>query len=295
MITSNESNHNGKHLPKAGEEEASNQTNPNSPEFFVVWRNATGSLERGPLQVLWDLIESYQIDILDVSLERLTVDFLEFLRQCKELTLEVAASFMHTAARLLYYKSKSLLPDQDFEKEEQDQGRLPPELVKQLLEYRKYQMAALQLQEYAETSMSMFSKSNVTSIIEENPKIPTEEELNPSYLDLHLNDIIIIYSKLLQRIAKEQKKIDEKLAYQTEEYSVQDKCIYLEELLENAESFSFNELFEDPNQIKLSELVATFLALLELTRRHKIIIRQKGIFGEIRIFKKESLTKITSF
>ena len=263
------------------------ETTSENEDFFVVWQNKEGVLERGPLQILWELIESYKVDILNVSLERLTKDFLIYLNQCKNLSLENAAAFMHTASRLLYYKSKSLLPvEQDFENDEEDYTRLPKELVQQLLEYRKFQNAALKLQEYESISNSMYVKPFLEN---SNKEVKELSKNNIEYIDLNLNDLIIVYSKLLQRISKEEEQNKEKLSYELEQYTVEEKCKYLEDLLETVDSFIFEELFEDPKQIKIPELIASFLALLELTRKHKIILRQKSNFDEIHIFKKETL------
>ena len=252
-------------------------------QFFVSWRNGEGALERGPLQVLWDLIEAYQIDIFDVSLERLTEDFLQFIEHNKALELNLAASFMSMAARLIYYKSRALLPNLEFE-ESEEEHRLPPELVQQLLEYRKYQAAARKLGFLDEVSGGMYTRKAELPLQQEKK---TKQESN-EYLDLNLTDMIILYSRFLKR-AEAQKQKEENLSYELENYNVAEQIAYLETLLENVDSFRFEEIFEDPKRIKKGELITSFLALLELTKQAKIIIRQRKNFGEIRIFKQTVL------
>ena len=252
-------------------------------QFFVSWRNGEGSIERGPLQVLWELIEAYQIDIFDVSLERLTRDFLQFVEHNKALELDLAASFMCMAARLIYYKSKALLPNLEFE-EIEEEHHLPPELVQQLLEYRKYQGAAEKLRSMDETSSGMYTRKAITSVKEEKKTDPKSNE----YLDLNLTDLIMLYSRLLKRIELQNQK-EENLSYELENYSVAEQIVYLENLLKNLDSFRFEEIFENPKHIQKGELITSFLALLELTKQGKIIIRQKDNFGDIRIFKQTAI------
>ena len=252
-------------------------------QFFVSWRNGKGALERGPIQLLWDLIESYQVDIFDVSLERLTRDFLEFLEHKKRLELDLTASFIRMAARLVYYKGRALLPNLDFEETEEEDG-LPPELVEQLLEYRKYQAAAEKLRLIEEISSGMYTRDPDPFPKEEKSADPEGE----SYLDLSITDLVMVYSRLLRKLEAEKKR-QEDLSYDLEEYSVSEQISYLETLLEKLDSFTFEEIFEDPKYIRRGELITSFLALLELTKQGRIIIRQKNSFGEIRIFKQNTL------
>lgn len=261
------------------EEEGSEST----PQFFVSWRNQKGEMERGPLQVLWDLIESYQIDIFDLSLERLTGDFLQFIEDNKALELDPTASFMYMAARLVYSKSRALLPNLEFE-EREEEHRLPPELVQQLLEYRKYQIASEKLRAIEELSSGMYTR-NLDAHPQGERKIDQESD---GYLDLNLTDMIVLYSRFLKALdLQDQKKED--LSYELENYKVADQMAYLENLLEKLDSFRFEEIFENPKCITKGELITSFLALLELTKQAKIIIRQKNNFSEIRIFKQTIL------
>ena len=244
-------------------------------QFFVVWRDTEGAMQRGPLQVLWELISSYRVDIFNVSLIRITEDFLDFIRQSRQLQLDLAASFTHMASRLVYYKSKALLPQTDIE-ENEGEDRLPPELVGQLLEYRKYQTAAEKLREIGDIASGMYTRKAALTSQSDTQK---EEE----WLDVSLNDLIILYSRLLQR-PSEEKTGD--IAFELEQYSVDKQLAYLQNLLNQVEAFAFEDIFENPKNIKRGELIVTFLALLELTRQAKVVIRQKNNFGEIRIFKR---------
>ena len=246
--------------------------------FNVSWMNSSGEPEQGPLYVLWELIESYRVDIFEVSLARITEDFIAFLRAAGDLQLDLASSFSHMASRLIYYKSKALLPDPGFEDPEEE-SRLPPELVQQLLEYRKFQLAADRLREREEITTGMLSRDA--------SMVPESDGSAGEWLDVSLVDLIRAYADLLKRldVPDEERHFE----VQLEEFSVEDKIVYLNDLLERVQSFTLDELFEQRNRFNRGELIATFLALLELTRQGMIILRQKQNFSQIHVFKKTVL------
>ena len=249
--------------------------------FLVHWRTPIGESEEGPLYVLWDLIESYKVDIFDVSLLTITEDFLQFLSSADQLQIELASSFTVMASRLIYYKSKALLPDPGFEDTEEE-PRLPPELVQQLLEYRKFQLAADRLREREEMAGGMLTRTD--------GPIPEHLGQDGEWLEVSLLDLIAAYSNLLRRQEQENQPEDQ-YEIELEEISVEDKIHYLRGLLEQSTSFSFDELFENLKVMSRGDVIATFLALLELTRQGEIILRQKANFQEIRIFKKSVVVK----
>lgn len=247
--------------------------------FAVKWKNSMGEPEEGPLYVLWDLIESYRVDIFDVSLMQITEDFTHFLNSAEDLQIELASSFIVMASRLLFYKSKSLLPDPGFEDSEEE-PRLPPELVQQLLEYRKYQMVADKLRKREEIAAGILPREKVTI-----PEQYTDANL---WIDVSLVDLLAAYSKMLQRIEK-QNEPEKFYEIQSDEFSVEEKINFIQNHLKTRQSFSFTELFKNMNTINKNELVTVFLALLELTKMGIIILRQKVNFSEIRIFKKSTI------
>ena len=125
--------------------------------FQVSWVNSEGEPEEGPLTLLWQLIESYRVDIFEISLIKITEDFLKFITSMESIRVEVASSFAVMASRLLYYKSKALLPDPGFE-DNDTEPRLPPELIQQLLEYRRFQNAADRFRELEDITSGMFTR-----------------------------------------------------------------------------------------------------------------------------------------
>ena len=262
--------------------EADQQMDPVSDalaSFAVKWTNSMGEPEEGPLYVLWDLIESYKIDIFDVSLLKITEDFIHFLNTAENLKIELASSFTVMASQLLYYKSKALLPDPGFD-DSDEEPRLPPELVQQLLEYRKFQLVADQLRNRESIAAGVLPREKVI--------IPDHFSDENGWIDVSIVDLIAAYSRLLQRL--ELKNAPEDIYEITsEEFSVDEKIQLIKNELLHKQSFSFNRLFETISSSNLGEFVATFLALLELTRMGEIIVRQKMNFAEIMIFKKSTV------
>ncbi|NBU97395.1 MAG: ribulose phosphate epimerase, partial [Spirochaetia bacterium] len=89
--------------------------NAESSLFLVKWNTNEGGWTEGPLSVLWSLIESYKVDIFEVSLSRITEDFITFLKLARNLPIEISSEFTKMAASLVYLKSKALLPNPGFE------------------------------------------------------------------------------------------------------------------------------------------------------------------------------------
>ncbi|MFL6540249.1 MAG: segregation and condensation protein A, partial [Chthoniobacterales bacterium] len=101
----------------------------------------------GPLDLLLYLIKRDELDIYEISLERITRQYLEYLQAFKELNIDVAGEFVVMAANLMYLKSRSLLPvDQQPPEEDAEEDDPRWDLIRQLIEYKKFKEAAAQLQ-----------------------------------------------------------------------------------------------------------------------------------------------------
>ncbi|MBE7438341.1 MAG: segregation/condensation protein A [Spirochaetales bacterium] len=239
--------------------------------FSVSWTGQDGAEESGPLELLWQLIESYRVDIFDISLIQITSDFIHFLRSSEDLQIELASSFSVMAARLLYYKSKALLPDPGFEDSEED-PRLPPELIEQLLEYRKFQMAGERMREL---------ETVVTGIVSR----PASglREVEGEWLDVSLLELLRAYQGLIERVSISPAALE----IEQEEVSVEERMDQIRMLLLDAVSFSFHDLFENFLMASKMEIIASFLALLELVKLGEVLVRQSVACGEITVFKKE--------
>ncbi|GBF49838.1 chromosome segregation and condensation protein ScpA [Leptospira ryugenii] len=243
-----------------------------TPEFIVRWNNQDGGLTEGPLSVLWSLIDSYKVDIFEVSLARITSDFIQFLRTSQSLSIELSSEFALMAAHLVYLKSKALLPDPGFE-EEDIEPPLPKELVDKLLEHKKFQMAGQRLAELDRITAGMFTR--------ETNQVLEEED---SWLDVSLVDLISAFNSILEKEAANSGEEDIPIYEGHQQYSVEDKMAFLHRILDEKGELHFLDLFTQyPPEKK--EIVAGFIAVLETVKIRVCKVVQHQLFGEIKIVK----------
>jgi len=241
-----------------------------TPEFVVRWNNQDGGLTEGPISVLWSLIDSYKVDIFEVSLARITSDFIQFLRTTQTLSIELTSEFAVMASHLVYLKSKALLPDPGFEEEDYDPP-LPKELVDKLLEHKKFQIAGQKLAELDRITAGMFTRDT-------NQVLDDEE----TWLDVSLVDLISAFNSILE---KESLNEESPAIYEGhQQYSVEDKMEYLLSLLESKGEIHFLDIF-NVNKPDKKEIVAAFLAVLETVKIRMCKVVQHKVFGEIKILK----------
>jgi segregation and condensation protein A len=249
------------------------------PGFIVTWLNSEGEEEQGPLSLLWKLIESYRVDIFNISLYTITNDFIQFLKRADELRLEIASPFLVMAARLIYYKSKALLPDPGFDDPDND-PRLPPELIAQLLEYRKFQLASDHMTELDEVTVGILGRPSVNL-----DHLKEANEDGEEWIELDVVDLVRAFDRVMKRI-DQANAVRYQMQVSFEEYSVDEKMQTIRNLLTDAVSFEFTDLFTDRENLTRGEVVTVFLAMLELVKIGEIIIRQNVMFGSIHVFKK---------
>ncbi|MFC2140200.1 segregation and condensation protein A [Candidatus Auribacterota bacterium] len=222
----------------------------------------------GPLDLLLYLIVRDEIDIYDIPIEQITAQYLQYLDLMKMLDLNIAGEFLVMAATLMYIKSKLLLPPTETEEGEEEDPR--DELVKKLIEYKRFKEAADILQLKEQEQESVF-KRMAASEIEEN----VEEKL---LVDANIFDLLTAFSEVLKRAEEEDlREIFE------DEFSVADKISEILNILEISETVKFKELFTE--RVKKVEVVVTFLAILELIKRKKLSVKQEKSFGDIIIYK----------
>lgn len=249
--------------------------------FVVRWNNTEGGVTEGPLSVLWSLIDSYRVDIFDVSLSKITNDFINFIKTAESISIELSSDFALMAANLVYLKSKALLPDPGFEEEDMEQA-LPKELVDKLLEHKKFQMAGSRLGELEKITNAMFTR-------ESNVVLADDEK----WLDLSLVDLISAFNTILN---KEPENEEEPQVFKgiVKNFSVEDKMQIIEDVLREKGEMVFSELFSEENPEK-EEIVATFMAVLEIVKIKMARVIQHQLFGTIKIISvKEFWTRTES-
>lgn len=223
----------------------------------------------GPLDLLLYLIKKDEVDIYDIVIERITQQYLEFMDAFKTLDLEVAGEFVVMAANLIYIKSRALLPahvQPPEEEAEEDDPRW--DLIRQLVEYKKFKDAAAQL------SQREIEQSNLFGRGAETVEVAPERPLG----DVSVFDLISAFNKVLKRI--EHKSEDLREIFE-ENYTVSDKIDLILKLTSSGVPLKFSELFADA--ASRTEIVVTFLALLELIRLKQLKAAQEEVFGEIEL------------
>lgn len=222
----------------------------------------------GPLDLLLFLIRKSELDIYDIPIATVTRQYLEVIYAMKDLQIEVAGEFFVMAATLMEIKSRMLLPKhQQAVDPNAEEDELDPrwELVHQLLQYKKFKEAAGNLGQMALDAQNRLSR-------------PASAFAPASERPLQHGDRIEIWNAfnlVLRRLA-------EKLVVgeiHAEQVTVADQMEYLLERIKTQKTFIFSQLFEQ--RITLRMLVATFLAVLELTRLKKLRVQQDESFADI--------------
>ncbi len=226
----------------------------------------------GPLDLLLHLIEKNRIDIYDIPIALLTEQYMEYLAKFKEFNIEIASEFLVMAATLLQIKSKILLPDTKTEEvTEDDTDDIDPrkELVERLLEYRRYKEVSSILGEMADEAGKRFFRDATN--------LPTKH-IPPKGLDISL-----LY-QAFQNVLESQIEHEPIIAnVSREQYTIEDKIIELLALLkQHGGNICFNTIFQySKHKISKSELITTFLAMLELIKIKRINVYQTSIFSPI--------------
>jgi segregation and condensation protein A len=224
----------------------------------------------GPLDLLLYLIKRDEIDIYDISLERITKQYLEYLQAFKELNIDIAGEFIVMAANLIYLKSRSLLPvDQQPPDEEAEEDDPRWDLIRQLIEYKKFKEAAAQLQTRALEQERMFARAGLRVA-----------DLASAPLPLGEVGIFQLINALQSVIKRVEARGDLQQVF-GEHFTVSDKIESILRQVASGVTLKFSELFAQ--MASRVEIVVTFLALLELIRLKQVRATQTSPFEEIEI------------
>src|ERR1051326_7680948 len=225
----------------------------------------------GPLDLLLYLIKKEEVDICEVNLTKLATEFIEYIEVMRLLDLDIAGEFLVMASTLMYIKSRELLPvDQQVVAEGEDDGEDPRwELIRQLVEYKKFKDDAAQLQELEHRQENVFPRLPVPPVFEAEPPAPRG--------DVSLFDLINAVNAILKRVHTREELRD----IFEDKWTVSEKIEQLRQALAAHSGLRFSDLFE--NATSRHEVVCTFLALLELIRLKYLVAVQPEAFGEIQI------------
>jgi len=224
----------------------------------------------GPLDLLLYLIKKEEVDIYQINLTRLATQFIEYIETMRLLDLEIAGEFLVMAATLMYIKSRELLPvEQQVQTGEEDEGEDPRwELIRQLVEYRKFKDAASRLQEMEERQEHIF------------PRVPGKPDFAPepaAKIEVSIFDLVNAVNAVLKRFTQ---RTDQRDIFE-DKWSVSEKIQQIMESMRVRTSLRFGDLFA--GAASRSEVIVTFLALLELIRLKQLVAEQGEAFTEIEI------------
>lgn len=226
----------------------------------------------GPLDLLCHLIDKNKMDIYDINISEITDQYIKYIEQMEKMNLEITSEFLVMSSTLLYLKSKHLLPKQQEDEEEITEE----ELIRRIIEYKKYKEITKKLKE----NFLQYSKRFY--------KLPEEIELPKQKIEKDYDSTIIpkIYKELLQRNTEkinENASNIEKIAI-TETYTVGNTVKEMYRALVKFKKFTFNKLFSLKKHNR-NEVVTAFSGLLEMSRRNKVTTEQDELFGDIEVEK----------
>jgi segregation and condensation protein A len=222
----------------------------------------------GPLDLLLHLIEEHELDIFDIPIAFIAAKFVEYVTLMQELNIDVASEYLVMAATLAHIKSKQLLPAAPEDQEVDQEPEIDPraELVRRLLEYQKYKHAAEQLSSAPVLGRDVFSHG-----------VPGLEAHGPARIaGLSLFRLLDAFQLVLSRAKA---TVDHQIDF--ERFSITDRINQLSEILRDKKRVAFIDLFE--GQSSRSDLIITFLALLEMTRLRLTRLFQDDPLGPIEI------------
>ena len=221
---------------------------------------------QGPLDLLLYLIQKDQVDIYDIPIASITDQYLRYLEVIQLLSLDTAGDFLVMAATLLRIKARLLLPAQAEEELEEEDPRA--DLVRRLLEYKRYKEAAARLRDHESERRRYHLRLSRYPFLD-------ELDLEPP-LRIEMFDLLSALAGVFDRIQAQPVH-----AVRREPYTVEQKILLIRERLERAASVRFDELFS-ADAIKM-EVIVTFIAILELVKRSELQFFQTEVLGPIWI------------
>ena len=243
-------------------------------ELFAEDYKVDLEIFEGPLDLLLYLIRREELDIYDIPIGRITEQYMKYLDLMRQLNLDVAGEFIVMAATLMVIKSRMMLPvDRRQTDEGTDEEWVDPrlDLVRQLIEYKKFKDAAGRLAEYEALTQESFDYGGGRPKFEK-----SAADAADALASIDMFDLLTAFQEVLARlneIPQEELK--------GMRWSVPDKMDFILERSRAEGQVSFSTLFT-PRSPR-GEVIVTFLALLELLRQHRVIVYQNDAFHEITV------------
>ena len=225
----------------------------------------------GPLDLLLYLIRKNELDIYDIPIAEVTEQYIEYINLIKMLDLDIAGEFLVMAATLIQMKSAAMLPT-GATLEDDELMITREELMRQLLEYKKFKSAATMLSHREEAQRNLYTRSFVDPGFE-------GLDIKEFRIEASLFDLLSAFRMVLQGLPEEQLT-----DFREETFTVQQKIDDILDRFKAHKRLEFAILFEKSSS--RLEIIVTFLAVLELIRTKSIIARQAQLFSRIWLYKR---------
>ncbi len=220
----------------------------------------------GPLDLLLHLIKINEMNIMDIQIEEITKQYVDYLKSQERLNIDIDSEYLVMASELMEIKSKMLLPNEKMDEEDEE---IDPreELIQSLLEYEAYKKLSQVLEEKNENRSYIYTKlpENINNYVED-VDISNEGEIE---------DLINAFKLFLERKSKSKPL---KTRVTVKEISVSSRCLEIRDVLKKKKKVSFFDLFSVDSK---EYVVATFLAILEMCKNKELKIKQDNNFEDI--------------
>lgn len=221
---------------------------------------------RGPLDLLLYLVRQHEVEVVDIPVAVITDQFLAYIELLERLDVDSIGEFVEMASKLIEIKSREILPRGGEVEDELEDPR--QDLVRQLLEYKKYRDAASMLEERGRDWQLRYGRS--ANDLSEKPRDLAEEPIQ----ELELWDLVSAFGRIARRIEAVKPS---NIVYDETPIHVYMRQIHAR-LIEQGQ-IAFSDLFTQ--EMHRSTMVSMFLSVLELVRHHGVRVEQNAIFGEI--------------
>ena len=226
----------------------------------------------GPLDLLLHLIKKDNISIFDISIKKITEQYLEYINKMKAEKLDITSEYLVMAAELIELKSKMLLPNktEDIEEEIEEETN---NLINRLVEYEKYKNMTSTFKELEGIRKEIYTRNS--------EEILKYKNTNDIDYGIDINDLVNAFQNFLKE-QEYSKPLSTKIT--KKEYSVSERCSEIRKKIKKKKKINFKELFDI---ISKEYVVVTFLAILSMAKKGEILINQDKNFKEILIEAKE--------
>jgi segregation and condensation protein A len=238
-------------------------------------RTYTAGEFEGPLDLLWTLIRESKVNIYDIPIAQITDQYLEYLDYAVKTDLGDLSEFYNWAAKLIYIKSRMLLPVEVTYDDDEDMEDPRQELVDKLIEYQKFKKLSTLMEEQSDTSEWSFERSKIQRVLPFDKSDAMWEQVDTW-------DLLQQMQKIFRNMVSQYS--NEKILNMYEEISVNEKITLMNELLENKQECMFTDLITRPGNEM--DVICAFMAILEAVKFKTVTIFQNRLFGDIKICKR---------